>query len=86
MTRTGAGVAGLAGFGLAGVRETGQFSSKGIIFDFIGNLDRITVLRLITESASDSLNEPYNINSAMDIKIQNRVKTLLISTVTRSAV
>ncbi len=67
------------------VRE-GQFISKGINFDFIGNLDRITVLRLITESASDLLNEPYNINSAMDIKIQNIVKTLLISTVTRSAV
>ncbi len=68
------------------VRETGQFSSNGIIFDFIENLDRITVLRLITESASDSLNEPYNINSAMDIKIKNIVKTLLISTVTRLAV
>ncbi len=68
------------------VRETGKFSSKGIIYDFIGNLDRITVLRLITESASDSLNEPYNMNSALDIKIQNIVKTLLISTVTRSAV
>ncbi len=31
--------------------------------EFIGNLDRIAVLRLITESASDSLNEPDNINS-----------------------
>ncbi len=68
------------------VRETDQCSSKGIIYDFIGNLDRITVLRLITKSASDSLNEPYNINSALDIKIQNIVKTLLNSTVTRSAV
>ncbi len=68
------------------VRETGQFSSKGIIYDFIGNLNRITVLRLISESASDSLNEPYNINSALDIKIQNIVKILLNSTVTRSAV
>ncbi len=29
------------------VRETGQFSSKGIIYDLIGNLDRIAVLRLI---------------------------------------
>ncbi len=29
------------GFRLA--RETGTFSSKGIIYDFIGNLDRITV-------------------------------------------
>ncbi len=66
--------------------ETGQFSWKGIIYDFIGNLDRITVLRLIMESASDSMNEPFNINSALDIKIQNIVKTLLISTVTRSAV
>ncbi len=33
------------------LRETSQFSSKGIIFDFIGNLDRTTVLRLVTESA-----------------------------------
>ncbi len=68
------------------VRETKskQFSSKGIMI--LGNLDRITVLWLITESASDSMNEPYNINSALDIKIQNIVKTLLISTVTRSAV
>ncbi len=40
------------------VRETSQFSSKGK--DFIGNLDRITVLKLITELASDSLNEPYH--------------------------
>ncbi len=68
------------------VRETGQFSSKGIICDFIGNLNRLTVSRLITESASDSLNEPYNIYSALDIKIQNIVKTLLNSIVTRSAV
>ncbi len=57
--------------------------SRGFFFDFIGNLDRIPVLWLITESGSDSLKEPYNINSAMDIKIQNIVKTLLISTVTR---
>ncbi len=56
------------------VRETGQFSSKGIIYDFIDNLNRSTVLRLITESASDSLNEPYNLNSALDIKVQNIVK------------
>ncbi len=35
---------------------------------------------------SNSLNEPYNINSALDIKIQNIVKTLLNITVTRSAV
>ncbi len=59
---------------MAVVRETGQFSLKGIIYDFIGNLDRITVLRLITESASNSLNEPYKINSAVDIKIQHIVK------------
>ncbi len=39
-------------------------NNEGIIYDFIVNLNRITVLRLITESASDSLNEPYNINSA----------------------
>ncbi len=65
------------------VREIGQFSSKGIIYDFIGNLNKITVLRLITESVCNSLNEPYNINSALDIKIQNIVKTLLNSTVTR---
>ncbi len=26
--------------------------SKGIIYDFIGNLNRLTVLRLITESAA----------------------------------
>ncbi len=56
-----------------------------IIYDFIGTLNRITVLRLITESASDSLNEPYNINSALDIEIQNIVKTLLNSTVTKLA-
>ncbi len=46
---------------------------------FIGNLDRITVLRLITESASDSLNEPYNNNSEMDINIQNKVKHYLLA-------
>jgi len=49
-------------------------------------LNRITVSRLITETASDSLNEPFNIKSALDINIQSIVKTLLISTVTRSAV
>ncbi len=27
------------------IRETGQFSSKGIINDFIGNLNRLTVSR-----------------------------------------
>ncbi len=53
------------------VREKGQFSSKGIIYDFIGNLNKITILQLITESASDSLNEPYNISSALDITIQS---------------
>ncbi len=35
------------------IRETGQFSSKGIIKDFIGNLNTLTVSR-------DSLNKPYN--------------------------
>ncbi len=39
-------------FSVSIVRETGQFSSKGIIYDFKGNLNRITVLRLITESAA----------------------------------
>ncbi len=34
------------------VRETGQFSSKGIIYDFIGNLNQLPVSRLITESAA----------------------------------
>ncbi len=48
-----------------GVRETGQFSSKGIIYDIIGNLDRITLLWLITESASDSLNEPSRMTSTL---------------------
>ncbi len=33
-------------------RETGQFSSKGIIYYFIGSLNRITVSRLINDSAS----------------------------------
>ncbi len=28
---------------ICNVRETDQFSSKGIIYDFIGNLNRITV-------------------------------------------
>ncbi len=37
---------------ICNIRETGQFSSKGIISDFIGNLNRLTVLRLITESAA----------------------------------
>ncbi len=32
-------------------RETGQFSSKGIINDFIGNLNRLTVSRRFTEQA-----------------------------------
>ncbi len=29
------------------IRETGQFSSKGIINDFIGNLNRLTVFLAI---------------------------------------
>ncbi len=33
------------------IRETGQFSSKGIINDFIGNLNRLTVSRRFTEQA-----------------------------------
>ncbi len=66
-------------------RETGQFSSKGIIYDFIGNLNKLTVSWLRADHC-DSLNEPYNISSALDSKILNIVKTLLNSTVTRSAV
>ncbi len=34
------------------VVETGQFSSKGIIYDFKGDLNILTVSRLITESAA----------------------------------
>ncbi len=33
------------------IRETSQFSSKGIINDFIGNLNRLTVSRRFTEQA-----------------------------------
>ncbi len=33
------------------IRETGQFSSKGIINDFTGNLNRLTVSRRFTEQA-----------------------------------
>ncbi len=33
------------------IRETGQFSSKGIINDFIGNLNSLTVSRRFTEQA-----------------------------------
>ncbi len=44
------------------IRETGQFSSKGIINDFIGNLNRLTVSRRFTEQAVYT-------NSALDIKI-----------------
>ncbi len=33
------------------IRETGQFSSKGIINDFIGNLNRLTVSRRFTKQA-----------------------------------
>ncbi len=36
---------------MCNVREICQFSSKGIIYGFIGNLNRITVSQLITESA-----------------------------------
>ncbi len=31
------------------IRETGQFSSKGIINDFIGNLNRLTVSQRFIE-------------------------------------
>ncbi len=33
------------------IRETGKFSSKGIINDFIGNLIRLTVSQRLTEQA-----------------------------------
>ncbi len=33
------------------IRETGQFSSKGIINHFIWNLNRLTVSRRFTEQA-----------------------------------
>ncbi len=45
------------------IRETGQFSSKGIINDFIGNLNRLTVSQRFTEPSRIT-------NSALDIKIQ----------------
>ncbi len=32
------------------IRETGQFSSKGIINDFIGNLKRLTVSQFFNEA------------------------------------
>ncbi len=41
---------------ICNVREIGKFRSQGIIYEFIGNLNIITVSRLINESASDSLN------------------------------
>ncbi len=68
------------------LRKQTNLAQRELFLDFIGNLDRITVLWLITELTSDSVNEADNINSAVDIKIQNIVKTQLISTVTRSAV
>ncbi len=37
---------------ICNLKEIVEFSSKGIIYDFIGNLNRITVSRLITESAA----------------------------------
>ncbi len=64
----------------------GILAQRELNMIFIGNLDTITALRLITESASDSLNEPYNINSEMDINIQSIVNTIFIRTVTRSTV
>ncbi len=73
---------------ICNVREAAQFSLKGIIYDFIGNLkhNHCFMADFKAESASDPLNEPFNINSALYIKIQNVMKTLLNSTVTRSAV
>ncbi len=68
------------------LRKQINLAQRELFFDFIGNLDRITVLWLITELTSDSVNEADNINSAVDIKIQNIVKSQLISTVTRSGV
>ncbi len=59
------------------IRETGQFSSKGIINDFIGNLNRLTVSRRFTEQAV--LQTLHWI-----LKSQNIVKTLLNSSVTKS--
>ncbi len=44
------------------IRETGQFSSKGIINDFIGNLNRLTVSTAIHWTSRIT-------NSALDIKI-----------------
>ncbi len=65
-----------------------NLAQMGLFIYCIGDLDRITVLQLITELARDSLNKPYNMNSAREIiyiyfftfyiKIQNIVKTLLI--------
>ncbi len=68
------------------LRKQINLAQRELFLDFIGNLDRITVLWLITELTSDSVNEADNINSAVDIKIQNIVKIQLISTVTRSGV
>ncbi len=35
------------------IRETGQFSPNELFYDFIGNLNRLTVSWLINDSASD---------------------------------
>ncbi len=43
------------------IRETGQFSSKGIINDFIGNLNRLCFTAIHRTSCIT--------NSALDIKI-----------------
>ncbi len=51
------------------IRETGQFSSKGIINDFIGNLNRLTVSRRFTEQVIT--------NSALDIKIPKYSKNTI---------
>ncbi len=39
----------------------------GLFIYCIGDLDRITVLQLITELARDSVYKPYNMNSAREI-------------------
>ncbi len=44
-----------------------NLAQMGLFIYCIGDLDRITVLQLITELARDSLNKPYNMNSAREI-------------------
>ncbi len=59
------------------IRETIQFSTKGSINDFLGNLNRLTVSRRFTEQAV------YQTLHWIS-KSENIVKTLLNSTVTKS--